>query len=258
MKRCSQVAVLLTISAALGFAHPAAAAAAADEDDAFHFTITPYLWLPSASTTLKVSDEPVEVETNTDGFNVFDNLDLALLACGEVRKGKIGLVYDFQYVKLSGDGTANLGRGTDIGVDVKFADATLELGYRVIDEEQFSLTALAGARVMWADVGIDIDTSLPGSGFSGDQDKTWVDPVVGALLRYRFADKWAFNGYGDIGGFGVGSDLTFQVMGTFSYSFNDHFAIQAGYRYWSVDFEDGDFKFDANLHGPLIGLTFTF
>src|SRR3954470_24467142 len=95
-------ATLMAVMAVVGLAGDGAAAAAADTgDDAWRVTITPYLWLPSASTTLNVSQEPVEVETNTDGFNVFDNLDFALLACGEVRKGKIGLVYDFQYIKLS-------------------------------------------------------------------------------------------------------------------------------------------------------------
>jgi hypothetical protein len=110
------------------------------------------------------------------------------------------------------------------------------------------------------DVDVDVDAGAVLPSFGGGQDKTWVDPIVGAKFHYAFAERWGLHGYGygDVGGFGVSSDLTYQLMGTISYSFNKHVMLQAGYRAFGVDFEDGSFQFDATLHGPIVALTFSF
>ena len=71
----------------------------------------------------------------------------------------------------------------------------------------------------------------------GDQSKWWVDPIVGVKGSYHFNDKWAVNGYADYGGFGAASRYAYQLLGTVSYSFNDHIALQVGYRYWADNYE---------------------
>jgi hypothetical protein len=64
--------------------------------------------------------------------------------------------------------------------------------------------------------------------------------------------------YTFIGGFGAASRLTYQLVGTVAYSFNDHVALQVGYRLFADDYEHGAFKLDAKLYGPIVGLTFSF
>ncbi len=63
------------------------------------------------------------------------------------------------------------------------------------------------------------------------------------------------NLYGDVGGFGVSSDLTWQAYGGLGFQLNDWFSAQAGYRYLLEDFDDGSFVYDVALHGPLIGVS---
>src|SRR3954471_14025039 len=74
-------------------------------DDDLRFSITPYLWLPSVDTQLSIRDEPIENGTDTNSFDVLSKLDFVMLVGGEVRKGKVGIVYDFQFIKLSDDGS---------------------------------------------------------------------------------------------------------------------------------------------------------
>ncbi|MCK7577560.1 MAG: hypothetical protein MZV65_18315 [Chromatiales bacterium] len=38
------------------------------------------------------------------------------------------------------------------------------------------------------------------------------DPVIGIRVIAPFAEHWSFVGYADIGGFGMGSDITYQVI----------------------------------------------
>jgi len=47
-------------------------------------------------------------------------------------------------------------------------------------------------------------------------------------------------------------------MAAFGYSFTKRFSTLLGYRYLSMDFSESAIDFDADLHGPGIGLDFRF
>jgi hypothetical protein len=97
---------------------------------------------------------------------------------------------------------------------------------------------------------------LPGR--QTDEDKEWIDPLIGARLRIELQRGFSLIGLADIGGFHVGSDLTWEALGVLGYRFNSWLAAHAGYRYMKVDYEDGDFLYDVELSGPIIGATFKF
>src|SRR3954451_20679382 len=94
-----------TCLAVIGVSLLACATVATAADDPWRFSITPYLWLPSVDTKLSVRNEPIEIGTDTSSFDILSKLDFVMLLGGEVRKGKVGVVYDFQYIKLSDDGS---------------------------------------------------------------------------------------------------------------------------------------------------------
>ena len=88
--------------------------------------------------------------------------------------------------------------------------------------------------------------------------RTRVDPIVGLRYNYPFNDKWSLQLYGDIGGFGVSSDFTWQGLALIDYQPWKNVAFVAGYRGIGTDYETGSgadqFTFDATVHGPLIGV----
>jgi hypothetical protein len=85
---------------------------------------------------------------------------------------------------------------------------------------------------------------------------------VGGRLSLPIGEKFSFHLRGDIGGFGVGSDLTWQAYPYFSWQCNRWFSLQAGYRWLYNDYSDGDgsneFRYDVMSHGPQLGMTFSF
>ena len=96
---------------------------------------------------------------------------------------------------------------------------------------------------------------------SGDLE--WVDPFVGGRIRHQIAADKELMLEGDVGGFGAGSDFSWQLVGT--YGFDVHcietpLHIVIGYRALSVDFsENGRFgknALDFVEHGPVVGLRF--
>ena len=63
---------------------------------------------------------------------------------------------------------------------------------------------------------------------------------------------------GEIGGFGVGADLMWQVEGVIGINLTHCIFTEIGYRALGANFEDANFVFDVVLHGPQIttGITF--
>jgi hypothetical protein len=66
------------------------------------------------------------------------------------------------------------------------------------------------------------------------------------------------NFYGDIGGFGAGSDLSWQVFGGIGVQAARWCDLQVGYRALGFDYQSGRANQDITTHGPIIGATIHF
>ncbi len=97
---------------------------------------------------------------------------------------------------------------------------------------------------------------------SESASKTWFDPIFIARLTADIKHKWLFQFRGDVGGFGVGSDLTWQLQTYAGFQFTKLFRLTAGYRYLSMDYDKGTytdrFIYNVDTFGPEISLGFVF
>ncbi|MDG3582432.1 hypothetical protein [Galbibacter pacificus] len=88
----------------------------------------------------------------------------------------------------------------------------------------------------------------------------WIDPVAVARVSKTYDEKlyWIFRG--DIGGFGIGSDLTWQIQAYVGYKFPKVIQSSVGYRVMSMDYETGSgrdyFRYDIRNFGPNIRIGF--
>jgi hypothetical protein len=107
-------------------------------------------------------------------------------------------------------------------------------------------------------IGLDLDVQGLGS---ADGDKTWAEPFIGARTQFALSERWLLQVSGDIGGFGLGSDFAWQTKALIGYRFhigNTPTIAFAGYRALSQDFNDDGFEWDTIVHGPMIGMNFSF
>jgi opacity protein-like surface antigen len=111
--------------------------------------------------------------------------------------------------------------------------------------------ALAGIRY-WH-VGENLQFTTNTLNFSRSQN--WVDPLVGGRITGNLSDKIDVAIAGDVGGWGTGSQLDYQVGGFLGYRIKPNVALQAGYRYLSVDYTNGNKQLNLNISGPLFGVT---
>ncbi len=94
---------------------------------------------------------------------------------------------------------------------------------------------------------------------SGDLE--WVDPFIGGRLRHSFGGDKELTVEGDVGGFGVGSDFSWQVVATYGFDvncFGTPIHTVVGYRALAVDYSErspyGDNALDFIQHGPVMGV----
>ncbi len=168
---------------------------------------------------------------------------------------------DYIYMSLEADKQSNVGPVlVDSTVEVQQTAFEFDVGYRVNDQ----VTVFGGLRYNDVDTDLDVVRSGPGAGASRAASKgdSWIDPVVGVTARYPVNETWSVGVRGDVGGFGVGSDLTWQLMATVNWKVRDNLEVVAGYRYLDADYEDGSgadlFKYDMVTSGPGIGVSFKF
>lgn len=90
------------------------------------------------------------------------------------------------------------------------------------------------------------------------RDDYWFDPYVGLRGRYNFNKTFYTAVRGEVGGFGVGADLMWQVETCVGINLTHCIFTEIGYRALGVDYENNGLRLDVVYHGPQIttGITF--
>ncbi|WP_414471052.1 hypothetical protein [Microvirga sp. M2] len=250
------------------------------------FRVVPYGWLTSLNGTQTVRGRSVKVNASfIDIVKESDTL-VALMGDVEARNGPIALFTNVVWTKIGVDRGKVRSRalapgvtgtlGTSIGLDIEMAIAEAGAAYEVARSGPLAFDLLGGARY-WhqeADLslavtaGLDIgELQIEGTrAFARSGSVDWVDPIIGARLRYTMAPGHELLLRGDIGGFGVGSQFSWQVIGAYGFELGTYqgvtFSGVIGYRALSVDYTQGEgrqrYEFDMLQHGPLIGISARF
>jgi hypothetical protein len=143
--------------------------------------------------------------------------------------------------------------GFVVPFDLDVDQTAIELGAGFRYNDYFE--SIVGVR--YIDLSVDIRLFGPlALQASGSED--WWDPFIGANIRAPLGEKWSFRGRADIGGFGVGSDLAWQLEALFEWRMSARASLQLGYRAIDIDYEKDGFVYDVLIQGPQAGVTFRF
>jgi opacity protein-like surface antigen len=224
------------------------------------FRVSPYLWFSSISGDVGVNPNLPVLDVDVDFSEIFKSIDWfppPAMFVGEVRYGRFAAFTDFIFLGLEADDAVARGPVV-VAADLELDTVIWTFGgsFRAVEDGRVTLDLLAGGRLWNVDAKGTLAGPLAVRQRSGSQ--TWVDPIIGIAGRVELGSGFALLAEGDVGGFGIASDLDWQVLGTLQYAINDSITLDAGYRYLSVDFDDGGFLFDVALSGPIIGASFRF
>lgn len=266
---------------AVGLAAPAAAespATANSFDGQWHFSVTPYLWMPTIYTSASFTGPfgiagGVDASMHSTPNDYLHDLSFAFMIAGEARKGEWSLFTDYLYLKFKAQDSSvrrvegprgvfapvvDLGSTSDLKSDLW----TLAGGYTAWRRGTSHLDLFAGTRYLYMNESLDWSVSgvaglLPGrQGRISTSVNKW-DVIAGVRGEIGLSDdgRLFMPYYLDVG---TGSNNnTWQAM------------VALGYRYgWgdvaltlrnlSYDFSHKADSIDARFTGLALGATFHF
>ena len=80
----------------------------------------------------------------------------------------------------------------------------------------------------------------------------WADPYIGIGGRYNLTKAFYLTGKADVGGFGVGSNVTVQAYGALGCQVTRSIYSELGCRYLYYDYDSGGFLYKVSTYGPQI------
>ncbi|MDA1194350.1 MAG: hypothetical protein O2894_04130 [Planctomycetota bacterium] len=118
----------------------------------------------------------------------------------------------------------------------------------------------AGLRYFYLET--QLDFAGPAAAGTVRGTESFVDPLVGGRVTWDLGNRWSLDLEADIGGFGVGSDFSWQVRAGAEYRFARWFALEGGMRALDIDYTSGSgadrFTWDATMWGPYLSFNFIF
>jgi hypothetical protein len=222
---------------------------AADGGNGWKTEFAPYLWLATVSGDFTTNGLPVSISESLS--DVRDVLDFGGMLAVESTKNRAAILFDTSYVRIS-DGRSTSGlHMTESVTELAGAYAAL-----VPEKTGLSLDVLAGLRYWY------VENKVNQLGFVQSGSHDWIDQFLGARARWALTKQLLLVVRGDVGGFGVESKWSWNLVGTVQYSFSESFSAGVGYRALYGRYETGDFsnqfKYDATLAGPVVGANFAF
>lgn len=248
----------------------------------FTVTFSPYVWFTSFNGTQ--TTDGISVDIDESFLDIVDNADTVF-----GLMGSLDMTYDRFVFQINGAwSTAEFSekrgafRNGEVSahVDVDSLWAELLGGYRIVDNpigepsehRKFTLDGFGGVRFTSLDVDATFTASTtvtlpngtvlqPSASREKSDSEDWAEPFVGLRMGWDISEGWSLMVRGDVGGFGAGSDFAWQAVAGIGYRWRFKtwdFALFGGYRALSQDYSNGDFTWDMTVHGPILGMQFTF
>jgi hypothetical protein len=206
-------------------------------DDQWHFFVSPYLYFPGIHGTIGAFGRDTAFKASAG--DLLSKFRFGIMGAGEARRNRFLTNLDLMYMRLGEDKAVpfpNLMANTAKFTANLFILAP-KVGYRLINEEKFKADFLTGFRYWY--FGENLSFSPPRFGLNFSKSQNWVDPLVGGRIQAALAPKVVTTIAGDVGGWGTGSQLEYQVVGLLGYKLKPKITLQAGYRYLYFDYENG-------------------
>ncbi len=234
-------------------ATPLFAAPNSETENDWEFNLAPfYVWGINIDGDLSAGPQTAQVNIPFD--EVFDSMEAMFVVHFEtLYKRTWGVIVDIDYLDLKNSMSLPMGISQNVDLNLTLAELS---GFYRFNRNEYSIDVIAGLKY----VEMENRVSVVGGPTLFDDSKDWTDPLIGARWIWGFADGWSLIARGDIGGFGLGSDFSWQALGLVEWQPWKYASFITGYRAFGVDYKDGSgpdsFKFDATIHGPVIGLNF--
>jgi hypothetical protein len=216
--------------------------------------VSPYLF--GAGLRGAIGIEGADGEVNADFSDLLGELDFGGGINVELAPpdSSLGLLLGLTYVGLEEDGRTTA-PGFD-SVDAELDQTVVEASLVLELQPDGLVDLLLGARYWDLEGDLKAIATPPGDDVAASRGASWVEPLIGVRSRIPLSESLSLLLRGDAGGFGLGSEYTYDLGGQLAWAFSRSFELALGYRLLYAKYDD-DFLYDASNAGPVLGLNWT-
>ncbi len=225
----------------------------ATSDSDWHLSVSGYLWLPGVHGNVGALGRTVAVSASPG--DLLSNFRFGIMGFIEPSYKRIIFPVDLMWIRLEDDKAIPFPNLEVNNANIKGGELILtpKIGYRIVDREKLKIDALTGFRYWHFSENLKFTPSNLNLNFSSSQN--WVDPLVGGRITVPLSPKVAVTIAGDVGGWGVGSQLDYQAVGLLGYRIKPALTLQAGFRYLDVDYTSAGTVINLATSGVMFGIT---
>jgi hypothetical protein len=228
----------------------------------FNFSIMPYAWFAGIGGTVG------QFDGETFGFNkgfTFKNLHMYAAFIGKIKYERVSFVFDMSYINYKSFGATsnnpNLPHEIALNTTAKQTVFDLFIAYLFPSKSKKSMVDIYGGGRLW---NLDLEATVikpdgtqnTAPGYSN----TWLDPVLGVNAEFVLDSKgkWGAWTKGDIGGFGVNSQMTWQMNVGVAYMLSPNIPLTLGFKYLGVNYYKNNLNWTVNEYGPTLGIGYRY
>jgi hypothetical protein len=234
---------MVAVCAALALRTPLAWA----QDDAWQGAIVPYAGLYAVTGENQFDEYRIPVDSRSG------DLESVLGATLAAWKGRWGGSVEAWWTSSSGvNEIINASGITVVGErESNLLQSEAMAMFHVLGPPTKPLRLLAGARYNYMKASVRLSSSYTQFGqidSTGTHTENWVDPFLGVLwMGNTDGTLWGAI-RGDVGGFGVGADVVWQIRATAALHVGEKADLTVGVRYMNIDYDSGEADSDRFAH----------
>ncbi len=187
----------------------------------FEVLLTPYLWLPWTASNVSPNNARLPSASNTVGpGTLISHLTwVPFMGAAEFRYDRYGVTLDYIHapVKTGVDSKTQLFSGATAGM-TEDAGTAMFLYRPWADPNQY-IDVGVGVRAWGLSGDINVNQGLLPA-VSVANGLSWADPLIGGRYHRELGNGFGLTASADVGGFGLGAQIDWQILGTLDYRVN--------------------------------------
>jgi hypothetical protein len=240
------IAIVLATSPVIAFA----------DNNEWGFSFTPYLWVTGQKGDVATLPPAGPAKLDISFNDVIENLDMSFMGFFEAKKGRFGILAEVFYIGVSADIDVPGPYFSGADYEQDLWAVSLAGTYQLTQNDQYQIDALFGLRHWDLDNTLDLDAGGLAATKVSHRER-WDDVIIGLKGQTKLNEQWFVSGMVNFAVLGD-SDKYWDVFGGVNYQYSDDLSFLVGYRHQEVDYDDGDFLFDIEMSGPVVGLKVAF
>lgn len=226
---------------------PAFAQTGGQDTAGWQAEISPYIWMTGITGDIQAGESSASIGVSFS--DILNSLDFGLMGMVQVRKGRMGFVFDGMYARLTKEGEGSGISGAAVHGEIVTQIYSLALSYRALEW----LSIVGGARLMPLSGTLEVTSGvLEGQQASGSS--AVLDGFVGGRIEVPLIRRLQLELYGDIGA--GDSKLSWQTLAGLKVGLSKSVSTKIGYRCLGIENETPDLQTKIVEGGFYIGVGF--